>query len=41
MTSILVYDDTATALEKLAEQLDTSIAEVVEELLEYSDELEG
>lgn len=40
MTNIGVYDSSAEALEKFAEANDTTIAEVVEELIEYLDVLE-
>ena len=39
MTKILVYDVEAEELEKIADANDTSIAEVVEALLEYAAEM--
>ena len=40
MTNISVYDIEANALEKKAEELDISIAEIIEQLCEYLDEIE-
>jgi len=41
MTAIMVYDDTAKALEKLADKLDVPVAEVVDTLVsDYGKELE-
>ena len=40
MTNINVYDDTAEELEKVAEKLDITVAELVDQLLEYTSELE-
>ena len=40
MTNIGVYDFVAEALEKFAEAKGTTIAEVVEEVIEYLDVLE-
>lgn len=40
MTRINVYDDSAEKLEQLAEQLDTSVADVIEQLLDFANELE-
>ncbi len=39
MTNITVYDDTAEKLEEIAEKNDTSVAEVIDMLMEYADEL--
>ena len=39
MTSITVYDIEAKELEKIADANDTTIAEVVEMLMEYADEM--
>lgn len=39
MTDITIYDDTAHDIEKLAEALDWSVAEVIDALMEYSDEI--
>ena len=39
MTKILVYDIEAEELEKIADANDTSIAEVVEMLMEYAEEM--
>lgn len=39
MTSITVYDDTAKELEKLAEICDTTVAEIVSDLMDYADEV--
>ena len=38
MTAIMVYDTEAAMLEKIALDNDTTIAEVVESLMEYTDE---
>ena len=41
MTSISVYDSTVKELERLADKLDTTVAEIVEELVvDYGGELE-
>ena len=40
MTSITVYDDTAKKIEQVAEKHDTSVAEVVNALMDFIDELE-
>ena len=41
MTNILVYDDTAEMLEKLADKLDRYIADIVDELVtDYGEERE-
>ncbi len=39
MTKILVYDIEASELEKIADANDTTIAEVVEMLMEYAEEM--
>ena len=39
MTNITVYDIEANELEKIAEANDTTIAEVVEMLMEYAEEM--
>lgn len=39
MTKILVYDIEAEALEKIADANNTTVAEVVEMLMEYADEM--
>lgn len=39
MTTIKVYDIEAEELEKIADANDTTIAEVVEMLMEYADEM--
>lgn len=39
MTRITVYDVNAEALEKIADDNDTNVAEVVEMLMEYADEM--
>ena len=39
MTKILVYDIEASELEKIADANDTTIAEVVEMLMEYVEEM--
>ena len=39
MTKILVYDVDAEALEKIADANDTTVAEVVEMLMEYAEEM--
>lgn len=40
MTRIEVYDIEADALERKAEELDTTIAEIIEQLCEHLDEVE-
>ena len=40
MRRIEVYDIEADALERKAEELDTTIAEIIEQLCEYLDEVE-
>lgn len=40
MTNIIVYDDTAEKLEELSKRLDQTIAEIIDSLIEYSEELE-
>lgn len=40
MTSIAVYDDTADKLEQIAEKQGTSVAEVIDALMDFIDELE-
>lgn len=41
MTTIIVYDETAKVLEKLADKLDVSVAEIVDSLVfDYGEELE-
>lgn len=40
MTSIMIYDDTAEVLEKVAEKQGTTVAEVVDALMDFIDELE-
>lgn len=39
MTKILVYDIEAEALEKIADANDTTVAEVVEMLMEYVEDM--
>ena len=39
MTKILVYDVEAEELEKIADANDTTVAEVVEMLMEYAEEM--
>lgn len=39
MTKILVYDIEASELEKIADANDTTVAEVVEMLMEYAEEM--
>ena len=38
MTKVNAYDDSAEKLEELAERYDITVAEVIDVLLEYSDE---
>jgi hypothetical protein len=40
MTNITVYDDTAKQLEKVADKMDTSIAEVIDALMDYIEEIQ-
>lgn len=41
MTTIRIYDDTAKKLEELAERADTSIAEIIDVLMDFfADELQ-
>lgn len=40
MTKITVYDDVANALEAKADEMDTTIAEVVDALMDFINELE-
>lgn len=39
MTKITVYDDVAEALEAKAEDMDTTVAEVVDALMDFINEL--
>ena len=39
MTRISIYDDTCQLLEKYADEHDTTIAEVIDELVEYLSEI--
>lgn len=39
MTKILVYDIEAEELEKIADANDTTVAEIVEMLMEYAEEM--
>ncbi len=39
MTTITVYDDTEKKLEELAEICDTTVAEIIDSLLDYADEV--
>ena len=39
MTNIMVYDTEAEELEKIADANDTTVAEVVEMLMEYAEEM--
>ena len=39
MTDIRIYDDTANKLENVAEEHDTSVAEVIDSLMEFIDEV--
>ena len=39
MTGILIYDTDAEAIEKIAYANDTTVAEVVEMLMEYAEEM--
>lgn len=39
MTNILIYDIEAEELEKIADANDTTVAEVVEMLMEYAEEM--
>lgn len=39
MTNIAIYDIEATELEKIADVNDTTVAEVVEMLMEYAEEM--
>lgn len=39
MTNINIYDDTAKLLEKKAEESDTTIAEVIDVLIDFIDEI--
>ncbi len=39
MQGILIYDTEAEALEKIADANDTTVAEVVEMLMEYAEEM--
>lgn len=39
MTKITVYDTEAEELEKIADENDTNVAEVIEVLMEYIDEV--
>jgi len=39
MTKITVYDIEANELEKIADDNDTNVAEVVEALMQYADEM--
>lgn len=40
MTNITVYDDTAKELEKVADKMDIPVAEVVDALMDYFDEIQ-
>lgn len=40
MKAIYVYDIEAEALEKKAEELDTTVAEIIEQLCDYLEEVE-
>lgn len=40
MTNIMVYDDTAVVLETLAECKDTTVAEIIDSLMEFIDEID-
>jgi hypothetical protein len=40
MTNIAVYDIEANALEKKADELGTTVAEIIEQLCDYLDEVE-
>ena len=39
MTNITVYDDTEKRLEELAEICDTTVAEIIDSLLDYADDV--
>ena len=39
MTNIMVYDTEAEELEKIADANDTTVAEVVEMLMQYAEEM--
>ena len=39
MTNIIVYDIEAKELEKIADDNDTNVAEVIEALMQYVDEM--
>lgn len=39
MTTITVYDDTYQRLDKLAEDLDVTIAEVIDTLMDYESDI--
>lgn len=39
MTNISIYDDTAKILEEVAEKQGTTIAEIIDELIDYVDDL--
>ena len=40
MTNILVYDDTAKQLEEVADKMDVPVAEVIDALMDYIDEIQ-
>ena len=39
MTDIRIYDDTANKLENVAEEYDTSVAEIIDSLMDFIDEV--
>lgn len=39
MTDIRIYDDTANKIENLAEEYDTSVAEIIDALMDFIDEV--
>lgn len=40
MTTITVYDDTADALERLSNEKEISIPEIIDALMDFADELD-
>lgn len=39
MTNITIYDDTAEKLEEIAERQDTTVAELIDALMDFIDEI--
>ena len=40
MTTITVYDDTAKTLEQVAEKMDVPVAEVIDALMDFIDDIQ-